>query len=629
MPPLASTSAAQASTAYPLIILILAVAWVAFVVGAAVWLARFRPPEGWSRKQVFLAAAGTFLVALAMTLALSPGIPVLCTYTGLAHITSAYHIAALEWNWTFSTDYPLAVPVFAAAFVRLLGASPESFSLANSVLFALGAAGTFLLAVVLFKSRFISIAAGLLAATAPLGVLLAGGDGLSVGYYALSPWLMAMGHQHLAYRRKETLIGLAAVLLLATQARPEGLALFALVFLLVPVHAGFRPAAWKDPLLALALPAGAALLLSLPHLAGFYRSLVASGRVGNELGTHWVWKLLLGAAVLAAAACFSEWRRSRGGKAAKWSVPAGVVIFLFITVSAVLTFGIDYLTPSPVCFDEGCAQHTFATVLVWFFNPTVSPLGVVMFFIIGLTAHRRETDSRPVALLILWAGVVLAAASTKATGELPFEGARTQLPATVPFVLIAAVGMHALARLTPKRWIGALIAAALVIPCYPFCLANVSHLDYDAQQEFAFLQECLPRLEPRAVLFAPDDDKTIHYSYGDPTSEVNLFHLFRLGYLTEAMGEGSAGARVAEASYLLAGEGEVPSGSYFMRGLACRRTGGPHESDSCKKVLAGFRLEPVCETTIPNRMYTSDFYNDLKIVGDTVTIGVYKINAIP
>ena len=84
MPPLASTSAAQASTAYPLIILILAVAWVAFVVGAAVWLARFRPPEGWSRKQVFLAAAGTFLVALAMTLALSPGIPVLCTYTGLA-----------------------------------------------------------------------------------------------------------------------------------------------------------------------------------------------------------------------------------------------------------------------------------------------------------------------------------------------------------------------------------------------------------------------------------------------------------------------------------------------------------------------------------------------------------------
>ncbi len=626
---LLAATATPTATAYPLIILILAVAWVGFAAGAALWLGRLQAPEGWSRTQVLLGAGGAFLLALGMALVLSPGVPVLCTYTGLTHITSAYHIAGLEWNWTFSTDYPLAVPVFAAAFVRTMGASPESFSAANSVLFALGAAGTFLLALVMFKSRLIAIAAGLLAATAPLGLLLAGGDGLSIGYYALSPWVLALGHQHLAFRRKETLFALAAALVLATQARPEGLALFALVFLLVPVHAGFKPSSWVSPLLALAKPVGAALLLSMPHLAGFYGNLVASGRVGNELGTHWVWKLLAGAVFLAAAACFSEWRRSRGAKEAKWSVPAGVVIFVLITAAAVMTFGIDYLTPSPVCVDETCTQHTFATVLIWFFNPTVSPLGVIMFFIIGLTAHRRETESRPVALLLLWAGVVLAAASTKATGELPFEGARTQLPATVPFVIIAAVGIHALTRLTPKAWVGVLVAAVLVVPSYPLCVKNVTNLDYDAQREFAFLQECLPRLEPRAVLFAPDDDRIIHYSYGDPTADVNVYHLFRLGYLTEAMSGQTARVRVAETSYLLAGTGETPENSYFFRGLACRRTGGTHDSESCNKVMAGFSLEPVCETTIPNRMYTSDFFNDLKIVGDTVTIGVYKINATP
>lgn len=627
--PLLAVTAAPVATAYPLIILILMVSWVGFAVGAVVWLTRFQSVEGWSRKQMLVAAGGTFLLALVLALTLSPGIPVLCTYTGLTHITSAYHIAGLEWNWTFSSDYPLAVPVFAAVFVRTMGAYPESFSFANSVLFALGAAGTFLLALVMFKSRFIAITAGILAATAPLGLLLAGGDGLSVGYYALSPWVFALGHQHLVHRRKETFLGLAAALVLATQARPEGLALFALVLLLVPLHAGFRPSNWIKPLLTLGKPVGAALLLSAPHLAAFYSNLVASGRVGNELGTHWVWKLLAGAVFLAAAACFSEWRRSRGGKEAKWSVPAGVVIFLVITVSAVLTFGIDYLTPSPVCVDEACIQYTFATVLIWFFNPTVSPLGVVMFFIIGLTAHRRENDSRPVALLILWAGVILAAASTKATGELPFEGARTQLPATVPFVIIAAAGMHALTRLVSKKWVGPLVAAALVVPCYPFCLQNTSELDYDAQQEFAFLQECIPQLEPRAVLFAPDDDRIIHYSYGDPTAEVNVYHLFRLGYLTEAMSGDSAGVRVAEASYLLNGDGEVPANSYFLRGLACRRTGGPHEAESCRKIMSGYRLDPVCETTIPNRMYTSDFFNDLKIVGKNTTIGVYRIDAIP
>ena len=187
--PLAQIEVASGSGAVPFILLLIFAAWALFAVAGGWCLRRLVPPEGVGRREVFAGLVGTALASLLLSMLFSPSPPVLCSYTGLAHITSSYRIAGLEWNWAFPTDYPLSVPALAAVFVKLLGETPAAFSAANMIVAVLGSAGTFLLGLSLFRSLTTALAAGLVAGSLPLLLLFSAGDGLSVGYFALGPWV--------------------------------------------------------------------------------------------------------------------------------------------------------------------------------------------------------------------------------------------------------------------------------------------------------------------------------------------------------------------------------------------------------------------------------------------------------
>jgi len=651
--------------AWPLVILLLALAWAGFLAAAALLVTThflFEPrttnhePRAptWDARpwRATIVGVGAFVLALGAALLLSPAPPVLSTYTGLAHITSAYRIAGLEWNVPFPSDYPLAVPAFAAAFVRILGKSPESFSLANCVLSGLGAAGVALLAFRLFRSVLAASVAGSLYALLPLALLLAGGDGLTVGYAAVSAWAVLFALEVIQERtgsgdgrsgqggaarralRGLPFVGLVCALVLVCQTRLEAL-LFPALVLLLPFAACERDerlAGLKRVFLAV----GLALAVLVPHLSVFWEEFVVGGRIGSELGFHFVGRFAGGSlAVCAGLLALGHLQKRR--KLPAWAPAASAgALFAAFCGTAAFVFGAGFLDSSLACFDQWCTAGTFKTVPAWHFNPKVVPLGAALLFCLGLTGCKGFKEARIRAFLVLWFGAILAAASVKATGELPFEGARTQLPATVPFVLLCAAGAQHLASASRRSWIGAAAAAALLLPFLPQTVANIRTLDYDQQREFSFFRSCLTsrkqsKIENRKskiadALYAPDDVVQVRLLGDVHLTPVDLFALYRTGYLLEAMGDGTPRLKVEQVSALLDGaqEASAAQNAWYMRNLSCYRTGDGSVTPSCRRAERELVLEPVCETVIPDAPYTSDFYEGTRI-GRDVTVWLYRI----
>jgi len=757
----------------PLIILLLCAEWVVFAAAAAWYLLRpivrgtrlgrsdsgasvesGQPRGRWSRLSVAVAAGAAGFAAARL---FSPGPPVLSTYTGLAHVASAFRIADMQWDWAFPPDYPLAVQVLVAGMSILFGKSPETFGLTNSVLYGLAAAGGALLVRTLtaVPERHSPAAppgggdpsaaragggthlhgpaghcagtAGLLLALLPLGLLFAGGDGLSIGYLALSPWAVLLwieiGHS------PWTWAAAASCLALLVQTRPEALAFVLPLALLVvairrhePIPAGER--SWAatstiDPspslgsshrpstIRSVGVASAATLLLCLPYLARYYSAMVATGRASGELGLRMLPGILGTTAAIAALIALIGARRERGRPSAGPStrggagrnplelaqgipqaavvlpppdprpthsseVAWGLGLFGVLCAVAVGAWGVDWLTWGPVCADDECAGRTFSTIPVWLLNPKLVPLPLMALAFVGLVPA-AETRMRCIQLAtVVWLGVLLAAASTKATGELPFDGARTQLPASIPLVLLAALGLRRLQEAAPlealaghvlrsagsnaapaglrppgaqggtvsmslsgarRGTVSMALAVALAIAFAVPGIAAVRGVDFDEQRELRFVRECLPRLEERSVLYAADDEVDLLLPGDTEPMHVEIFPLFRMGFMLEALGDEARGIRVAEASQLRGGDG--PQGRrgssgreaapYFLRGLACFRTGERAESRSCAEIAERFRLEPVCEAEIPNLPFTSDFRDVIKIVGEKTRVGIYRL----
>jgi hypothetical protein len=627
--PLAQVEYASGSGAFPFILLLIFVSWVLFAV-AVVWcLKRLVPPVGTGRRVVLAGLAGTALASLLFSSLFSPPSPVLCTYTGLAHITSSYRIAGLEWNWAFPTDYPLSVPALAAVFVKLLGQSPAAFSAANMMLAALGSAGTFLLGLSLFGSVSVALGAGLAAGSLPLLLLFAGGDGLSVGYFALGPWVFFFARWCLAGRddpagpTMPAWLGLSAALVLICQTRLEALAVPALLALFWVAHS--RAASLRRNFLVLLKPGLVALVALLPYLSIFYAEFLAAGRMGEELGTRLVYKIpLVGLCVTVAVLVISH-VAERQVESRRARLLLALPLFVLYCLLGVAYFSTAFLSPAPLCAGEGCTATTYASFFWWHINPKVVPVGMLLLLALGLLSFRGRREGKSVAFLVLWIAAVLAASSTKATGELPFEGARTQLPATAPFALLVGLGVREVGRWFKSPAARILIVLALALPLYPQCLANIAHLNYDQQAEFAFLRECSGRLEPRALVYAPDDVLEVTMLGDRHITSVDLYPLYRTGYLFEALGGGAPGLRMAGLSTLEPGESPEDRSRYFFLNLNCHRTGEERMTDSCAGALEGLELVPVCGATIENRPYTSDFYEETRIIGQTVRIAIYRI----
>ena len=645
--PDAMTPAANPAGANPLVILLLAIGWPALFALVA-WRVKRALSDGLPDGGTVLGPLlVTVAVAAILALTLSPGIPVLSTYTGLAHIVSAYRIAALEWHWSFPTDYPLAVPVLVAGLVKVVGRTPEAWAAVSLFLALLGCAGTVLLAAAWFRSGAAALVAGLVAATLPPVLLLARADSLSIGYFALSPWVMLFALDRLEDVRAEPIsgardsvvgdrplrllafAGLAVSLFLVVQTRPEAAA-FALVPAVLPFFAAFpcarRGWPWVRGLSAalgsMAVPLALALLLLLPYLSTFVGRLGEAGS-GNELGFHLVPRLLGGTlalslllAVPALVPCVGEWFERRAFLLAS-------VLVLSLCGAGVAVFGLAFIVPgTTVPWFEG--GQTLQTVPFWHFNPKVVPLGAIFLAAAGLCSGTGPRDRLLRALLVLWMGGVVTAASAKATGELPFEGLRTQVPASVPFALLAGAGAIPLLRRTTRFLWRLAVPAIALVPFLPACLVPVAGLDYDQQQEYRFLADCLPRLPDRTSLFMPADVVPVTLAGDSFPIPVDLFTLHRSGYLLDSFGDAARGSRVVPLNSLSASMGHMLDG-YFFLGLNCYRTGGSTLAPSCTAVLENARLDPVCETRVGNQPYTSDFISGAAMSTDRPRIGIYRV----
>jgi len=650
------TLAANGTGANPLILLLLALGWPVLLSLAAARVRRslqWRFPDGTGVKWPLLI---TLAVALAAILAFSPDLPVLSTYTGLAHVVSAYRVADLEWHWSFPTDYPLAVPVLVAGLVKLIGKTPAAWAAVSLFLTLLGCVGIVLLAAAWFRSRTAAMAAGIVAAALPPVLLLARADSLSVGYFALSPWVVLftldrlslalpppadssappLHNGHIGRAFDPAVVGLAVGLFLIVQTRPEALA-----FLLIPVALPlFRSLPCSEPstvgqdraILAtsvrlLVFPLLLALLLLVPYLSMFAGRIVEAG---GELGFHLVPRLFGGTAMLAVLlvpAVLLPDLRKRFDAAA---VIGGAALTVALLAAGLALFGPRFLLPGAVPWFEGGA--TLRTVPFWHFNPKLVPLTAIFLAAVGLCAGIDRPHRLGRIFLVLWLGGVVAAASTKATGELPFEGLRTQLPATVPFALLAGAGADRVLRgLAAFHWRSVVVAVGLVA-FFPLCVPPVATLDYDQQQEYRFLARCLPELPERTALHVPADVVPVLLPGDTVPVLVDLFTLHRSGYLLDAFGDPVRGSRAVPLP------GNLVEGSFFFLGLNCYRTGTTALAPSCVRVLEEQRLEPVCETTVANRPYTSDFISGAAIVSPEVRIGIYRVrpsqvgevsNAIP
>ncbi len=649
--PESQTLAAQGAGAYPLIILLLALGWPALLALAAARAHRFLREGLPGRGSALVPLTVTVLVALAMALAFSPRLPVLSTYTGLAHIVSAYRIADLEWHWAFPSDYPLAVPVLVAGLVKVIGRTPDAWAAVSLFLTLLGCAGIVLLAAEWFRCGAVALVAGLVSATLPPVLLLARADSLSIGYFALAPWVVLFAIDRLATRSRLSLAGLAVSLFLAVQTRPEAMA-FLLVPLALPLFVPCRhreaqalPTRSVATVLAdvacLAVPIGLALLALGPYLSVLFPRM--SEASGGELGFHRVPHLLGGTAALSALLVvpaqvpfIGDWFDSR-------SLRAGLLLTVALCAAGLAVFGPPFLIPmSTIPWFEG--GETFRTVPFWHFNPKLVPLTAIIGASIGLVGGKGREDRLSRILLVLWLGGVVTAASAKATGELPFEGLRTQVPATVPFALLAGAGIGPLLRPLSAR-LRPLVCGAGLLPFLPLCLLPVARLDYDQQQEYRFLAECLERLPERTTLYLPADIVPVLLPGDTVPVPVDLFTLHRSGYLLDSFGDAAQGSRVAPLgpaawAQIRKSDGASPvpldgsSGTpgeeapwYVFLGLNCYRVGDPGIAISCETVLRHTRLEPVCEALVDNRPYTSDFISGTGMSMPGLRIGIYKASS--
>ncbi len=651
---LAAETPCAGSAVYPLVILLLLVCWGLFLATAAVRLAR-----AWRDGAIvtvcgdtvprWRALAGLALalgVAVAVSLALSPEPPVLSTYTGLAHVGSAELIASMEWHAGFPADYPLATPVFASLVIASGLDGLSGYAMASTLLVLVGVAGTWLLAGTVLRSLLGAMVAALVVAALPKIALIAQGDSLEVGLLALAPWCILFLIDRL--REEGTgrftllpMLGGVASLALACQARPEALAFPCVLLLgsmLTPKPGGFRAGLRCTVPVVLA-----AAVLVAPHGIHFCSVFLISGRMWSDVCHH----LLVPSVVLALTALVVGVQVVLGSfpevaaRLDRHLLPAaGMTLAAYCGVGLAL-WGPQFVVPTGVCFGADCAATTFRTVPLWHFNPAMVPLPLMGLFLVGVLAAPLQGDSRLGAFLVLWGGLMLAGASLKNTGELPFEGARTQVAASVPFALLCALGAIRVVRSLPAgicRW-GTLVA--LILPSYPAALLPLAELDYTQQQEFRILNRCAQELPPKATLYAPDD-VVEQVSVGSASrSDVDLFALHRTEHMVNAIEPPGADFEVRRASALFEAEADssVRSGTadatgapsqrepeYFLLTLNCYRGSRAGElNPSCARTVGRFALEPVCEDSVRYAPYASDFFERTRIRTDVAGVGIYRI----
>jgi hypothetical protein len=277
---------------------------------------------------------------------------------------------------------------------------------------------------------------------------------------------------------------------------------------------------------------------------------------------------------------------------------------------------------SPDFFEQ--EPHPFFFDRLALLDAAVVPRALLLLVPVGVAAtlasRRMETIGATLWLLAVAVGFSVWVASFV---NPPPSSWRLELPAVALFVVLAAGSVPLIARVIPRRAIGArgagAVAFALLAPAPVVGLAARMHVvtaTFDQQQEWNFLLGAIPRLPDKGALLT---------STNHGLDEFPGFLLARSGkrYPLVDLRAAAAGAWPRAAPGLLYYEGMY---CYFSLGPQAR---SDRMSEPCLEAHRRYALRPLLTTRIPGPGYSHATYNPApfeigfyEITGDAITPGV-------
>lgn len=582
-------------------------------------LAPANDDPGW----VLPALAVMAVAGLAVRLLFCTGLPMVNSYGGLTRVVDAYAFASLDWSAQFQSIYPLGITSLAGAIMVVAGKQPGVYFSLVSLLSALLVPAIYLAARLLWgRSREALIAAAAAAIYPPL-LAFSGSACLTVPYATLATLSVAL---LLLWLRTGSLANFCAfgfALLLTLQTRPE-----AVVFVVPVLAAPFlvRRLPWRELLTPAVLSAAALLvLLAAPFLAAQYGHYSGSSTGQGELGWQAAFKWLFRGGL---AAAFLYWwgsKQERKGQTPRFTAAGVLMLALFLILE--YHNGLYVLAGGGYPFRGFTQTDTYAPVEILFFNPKLTPLALILAYIVVIALLPSKRERRAWLFLHIWLVPLFAAGFLKRGGEVPFFGVRTTLSAAPAFLLVSARGVSAVVdQFTGKTVAGLALVAALTC-VFPF-FAGIDRT-YNQQQEFLHLQTELSGVPDGSVVLYPADRAAVTVEGSTEQRMVDFSRCFRTRTLFAALlGDNERGIE-----YLpLAPDGTMPRlpddrPAYFYQGLLCYRTGSSELTAACRFALDELPLAEPTGTTFPNRMYVADFFEDLRITGPDVEIVLHSVGA--
>lgn len=625
------------ASAYPLIIAILLVCWAGLgICLAASWrtLRRTAFPTGDGSWPV-IALAGATVLALGLRLWLSPRLPMLSTYAGLEHISTAYSIARLEWAGPFQTTYPLAIPSLAAALMSVFGQTPEVFQFTVLALSTALTPALYLVGRLLWNRPHEGLVAALLAAVYPPLLTFSASGSLAIPYATLAALGLALGLVWMRTNGTTALLGALCALLLALQTRLEA----ALIVLPAAAVVGREwwmrssqgrsgfPLARKD-----LYTIGSFVLLALPYVLSKAGELTGSEYRGHAAGWSGTAHLLL--RILVVLGIMTAWGIHHQRKARGTLIWPFVVLALGWYLFVEQAVGGEIFHSGPMAFEDGSFAATYAPLGLLYLDPMLTPLALILAYFASFTILADRNERSIWLMLHVWFVPVFVVTTAKATGELPFPGVRSALAAAPPFLLLAARGLTlisagCLAALPSKagRVIASGVVVAVAIATLVFPLRGATDSLYNQQQEYRFVDSFIEGLPGSALLLIPNEAALVTLD-GEADSEgIFIADLFR----TRALFDCVLGANPKNITVKTVGSeeelGQQHRGPvYFYAGLDCHRTGIKNKRPLCRAAVGFPGSTQIDKVDFSNRMYNSDFVDQLGIVSPTVGLTLYRLH---
>jgi hypothetical protein len=571
------------------------------------------------------------LVGAALRWFFSGHLPMLSTCSGLEHMTTAYRLAELDWYGPFQAAYPLAIQALAAPFMVFFGQSPVVYTSVVFVLSVVMIPALFLSGRLLWGRPLEGLLAAAGAALFPPFLLFSRSGSLALPYASLGAMAIALILLWQRSRDKRLLAAWLAILLVLLQTRLEA-ALF-----IVPVGvllglSGIKELFRDRASRTLAI---AGLLLAIPYLATKITELFQPDLMGNApvwfmvllvLGVGGGWAVAMtGCGMAAQRNQLASWLYSALGLSALgWAIAMALTMDWSLFWQATTSGRID-------------SRASYLALGILPLEPMLTPALVTLAVIVAGLGLLESAERRNWARLCAWFLPLLAASQFKQTGELPFEGVRTALPAIPPMLLLAARGGAMLTdhvkTISPGYLRGllfGLLGVGLVVSWIPPWQA-CQDTQFAPQAEFRFAHRVVETLPDNAILMVPDVEVMVSFErQGEPDRLVDLAGLFRLESLfNSVLGERRSGITLLtvskESSRLIERDSSRPY--YFVTGLTCYRRGDRNGVwPVCGDIPQRLEGKLVFSTNVPERIYSGDFVRDIFFGNDQKVLALFKLD---